>query len=93
MKIKNKRAMEGGMWWIIIGAIVAVVVAGIILFIVKGGLSAGKENIDVLAHCKSQGGRCVEADSEGKSTCTSNEAPYYKFGGCSVPKPYCCISK
>ena len=95
MKIKNKRAMEGGMWWIIIGAIVAVVVAGIILFIVKGGLSAGKDNIDILAHCKSQGGRCVDEDkdSEGKSKSPCpNEASYYKFSGCSATQ-YCCIPK
>jgi len=83
-------AMEGGMWWIIIGAIVAIIVAGIILFIIKGGLSTSKENIDALASCRSQGGRCVDEDSAGKSQCNSNEASYYKFGECSATE-YCCI--
>ena len=91
--MKNKKAMEGGMWWIIIGAIVAIIVAGVILFIVKGGLSAGKENIDILAHCESQGGKCINALlPDGKSPCASGEQSYYKFSGCSNTQ-YCCIPK
>jgi len=86
MSIKNKRAMEGGMWWIIIGAIVAIIVAGVILYIVKGGLSAGKENIDVLASCKSRGGEC-------KLSCPSGQDGFYKYGDCAKNNEYCCIPK
>lgn len=92
MTIKNKKSMEGGMWWIIIGAIVSIVVAGIILFIVKGGLSAGKENIDILASCGSRGGKC-------EVSCDSDKDRYFKFGGCpkdedmAVDDNYCCIPK
>ena len=84
--------MEGGMWWIIIGALVAIIVAGIILYIVKGGLSAGKENIDALASCKNRGGTC-------EASCTSDKDGYFKFGGCpdngnpTTPNNYCCIPK
>ncbi len=86
--------MEGGMWWIIIGAIVAVVVAGIILFIVKGGLSAGGKNIDALASCTNQGGHCEGVDpTNNKPKCSSTESSYYKFGGCSGNTLYCCIPK
>lgn len=92
MNIKNKKSMEGGIWWIILSAIVAVVVAGIIIYIVKGGLSAGGKNIDSLAKCESQGGRCAGADSDGKSKCKPNEASYHNFGGCSLAQ-YCCIPK
>ena len=80
--------MEGGMWWIIISAIVAIIVAGIVLYIVKGGLSAGKENIGALASCKSRGGDC-QAD------CGSDKDGFYKYGECGKDgKPdYCCIPK
>ena len=92
MSIKNKRAMEGGMWWIILGAIVAVAVAGIILYIVKGGLSAGKENIDILASCGARGGTC-------EVKCGPDKDSYFKFGGCpkdedtATDDNYCCIPK
>lgn len=84
--------MEGGMWWIIMSAIVVIIVAWIILHIVKGGLSAGKENINDLASCRSQGGRCLDEDSNGNSQCNPNEASYHKFGECSDTQ-YCCIRK
>jgi len=91
MTIKNKKAMEGGTWWIIIGAIVAIMVAGIILFIVKEGLFAGKDSVDFLGDCKGQNGVC-----ESKTTCDEKGPQYskfYKLGGCTGATDYCCIPK
>ena len=85
MKIKSKKSMEA-MWWIIMSAVVAIIVAGIILYIVKGGLSAGKENIDALASCKSRGGEC-------NSPCPSGQDGFYKYGECAKDNKYCCIPK
>ena len=52
--------MEGGTWWIIIGAIAAIMVVGIIIYIAKGGLFSGKKSIDFLGTCKAQGGTCSD---------------------------------
>lgn len=95
MRIKNKKAMEGGTWMIIVGAIVAIMIAGIILYIVKGGLETGKQNVDALASCESQGGHCKLRFCLGTKPCVSkcgtNEESYYEFG---CPKfNYCCLPK
>jgi hypothetical protein len=90
--MKNKKSMVGGMWWIILGAIVAIAFAGIMLYIVKGGLSTGKDNIDSLASCKSRGGTC-------EVSCGTDKDSYFKFGGCPKDEDtttvdnYCCIPK
>ncbi len=86
--------MEGGIWWVIIGAVVALVVAAIVISIVKGGLFAGKENVDALSSCQNQGGEC-----KTKENCGSDSNKFFKFGGCpddedsSEEDVYCCIPK
>lgn len=96
MRIKNKKAMEGGTWWIIIGAIVAIMIAAIILFIVKGGLYSGQDSVNFLQSCNGQGGVCLQ-----KGQCADGRE-FYKLGGCpdqkkTPPDPdgsdYCCIPK
>jgi len=88
--MNNKKAFEGGIWWIIIGAVVALIVAGMVLFIVGGGLSTGKQNVDLLASCRNQGGTC-------KETCVRDETGFYKSGNCpddpAGNNEYCCIPK
>jgi len=74
--MKNKKAVEGGMWWIIIGAVVAIAIGFIILFIVRGGLYTGKQNIDLLSSCKNQGGTCKES----KDSCGQDETAFFKIG-------------
>jgi len=82
--------MEGGIWWIIIGAVIALAVGIIVLYIVSGGLSAGRENINILSSCKTQDGEC-------KPTCNSGERTLPKFGGCPNDAQNkninCCIQK
>lgn len=91
MRIKNKKAMEGGTWWIIIGAIVAIMVAGIIIYIVKEGLFSGKESVKFLGDCEGQSGICETKDKcDGKGPTYSK---FYKLGGCTGTKNYCCIPK
>lgn len=94
MNIKNKKSMEGGTWWIIIGAIVAIMVAAIILYIVRGGLISGKESVDFLGDCKGQNGHCEPCDTATgcKSPCTSTESGFFQFRGCNENE-YCCIPK
>ena len=100
MKIKQKRAMEGGTWWVIVGAVVAIAIGVIILFVVKGGLFAGQKNVDFLSSCLNQGGHC-----EIKGGCGSDETSFYRLG-CpdedgdgkvdetkEKGKDYCCIPK
>jgi len=93
--------MEGGIWWIIIGAVIALAVGIIVLFIVSGGLNAGGENIDILSSCKTQGGKCEPGcdpnDPDCTSACGSDKREFYRFGGCPDDKEnkntYCCIPK
>jgi len=98
--MKNKRAMEGGMWWLIVGAIAALFVGAVVLYIVQGGLFTGKRNIDLLGSCKNQGGQCKE-----KGGCDFDETEFLSIG-CPFAedasgklnndeknKVSCCISK
>jgi hypothetical protein len=98
MKIKQKRAMEGGTWWLIVGAVLAIAISVIILFIVKGGLFAGKKNVDFLSSCKNQGGTC-------RIECKEDEIGFYGLncpdedgsgeidGSEKKENKYCCIKK
>ena len=97
--MKSKKSMEGGMWWIIMGAIVAIFVAGILLYYSKEGLSSGKKSLDFLGSCENQG-----EGAQCKIKCDSNENSFYKIGGCNKDsnsnniidkddKLYCCIPK
>lgn len=82
--------MEGGMWWTLIGVIVALVAGGAILYVVSGGLSTQKENIALLSSCKNQGGDCLK-------DCPAGYTGFYKYGcpGDKDPKEneWCCIPK
>ena len=87
--MKNKKS-QGGMWWWIVTAIVAIALGLMILFISKGWLLAGKENVALLSSCRNQGGECkLVSDSDF-------ERGFYK-SGCSKddddPGDYCCIPK
>jgi len=91
MRIKNKKAMEGGTWWIIMGAIVAIIVAGIIIFIVKDGLFQGKKGVEFLNSCGGQGGTCETKEDCDKKAGSSR---IYKFSECAKGSlDYCCIPK
>lgn len=91
MNIKNKKA-AGEMWWILVFAVVAIIVAGIVLYITQGGLFAGKQNVDALTSCENQGGECKTKDD-----CGPDSTKFFKFGGCpnnpDKTNKYCCIPK
>lgn len=88
------------MWFILVGAIIAIVVGGIYIYVIKGGLSAGGKNVGYLSSCKNQGGHCkIECDK-------STESGFFKSGGCpdedgsgkidgseQSGQDYCCILK
>jgi len=99
MSIKNKKAMEGGIWWIIIGAVIALAVGIVVLYIITGGLSAERENISILSSCETQGGtcKCDSSDPTCTSGCGPDDRKLRKFGGCppesDSSKIYCCIPK
>ena len=92
MRIKNKKAFEGGTWMIIVGAIAAIMVMLIVLFIVRGGLSTGGKNVDSLSKCETQGGDCKYPVWDGgkyKSPCSDSESSFYQLGCRSYY--YCCV--
>ncbi len=92
VKIKQKRAMEGGMWWIIIGGVGTLIMVGVVVWIVTGGLSRGDESIKYLSGCENQGGHC-------EKDCGAGDAKFYRLGGCpddgddEEDDVYCCIPK
>ena len=98
-KMKNKKSMEGGIWWLIVGGIAAIITMVVVLFILRGGLSSGKQNIEFLGSCENQGGHCEQS----KQSCKSDETSFYRIG-CNKDfngddkidendKLYCCIPK
>ncbi len=100
LKIKNSRA-ESTMWFILVGAIIAIVVGGIYLYVIKGGLSAGSKNVGYLSSCGNQKGVCRTTDTNSDSeTCIFKAGcPYDENGDGTVSDQekakgnYCCISK
>lgn len=85
--MRNKKAE--GMWWIIVGAIIAIVILGVILFIVPKGLFGQQKNVDLLSSCKNHKGHCVTDDK----MCSSSETGFYKLGCPETGEPgnTCCI--
>ena len=93
MKIKKK----GVDWGILTGAILVLIILGILLFIIPQRLLAGGKNVDYLGSCKNQGGTC-------KVNCGPDETGFFK-SGCPFDTngngkiddnekgDYCCIPK
>ena len=99
-KIKNSRA-ESTIWFILVGAIIAIIVGGIYLYVIKGGLFAGSKNVDYLSSCGNQKGICrptgASSDTEAcffKAGCTYDENGDGKIDESEKAKGnYCCIPK
>lgn len=82
--MKNKKAVDN-MWWIIIGAIVAIVVGASLLYIVRGGLATQQKNIAALSSCGNLGGRCSTTE------CPPAETSFSSYG-CDKNE-VCCVPK
>jgi hypothetical protein len=83
MKIFNKKA-SANMWWIIIGAVIALVVMIIlmVMFTEKSGkLETG------LSSCDGKGGTCVEKDND----CPKGTLSAPIFDCSTTDKPKCCL--
>ncbi len=92
----NKKSMDMNMFGILIGAIVVIIVAGSVIWIVKGGLFNSQQNVVYLSSCKNQGGTCRPGPD-----CLPGETGFYKNGCPEVvdgkikdaKSEYCCIKK
>lgn len=92
----NKKSMDMNMFGIISGAIVVIVVALLVIFIVKGGLFNSQKTVVYLSSCQNQGGTCRPGPE-----CLPGETGFYKNGcpdstGDKTADPkaeYCCIKK
>ena len=84
IKIKNKKGMDT-MWWTIIGAVLAIVAGGMLLYLYYGGFSTGGKNLAILSSCKTLGGEC-------QPKCPPGYASYEGYG-CPDDKTtkFCCI--
>ncbi len=85
----NMKLSKQGDIKIIATIILALVVLGIAIYIIKGGLIAGKKSADGLGDCKSRGGAGCQKDQSG---CGQGETAVYGYGGCKGDTSYCCIS-
>jgi len=96
------------LWEVIVFAIVAIVIGGVVVHIVVPGLFTQQKNVAFLSSCKNLGGICKEGkieSEEEKPTCGPNEAAAYKVGCpddvngdgkidvAESKRVYCCISK
>ena len=91
----NKKSMDMNMFGILIGAIVVIIVAGLVIWIVRGGLLTGEKNVVYLSSCKNQGGHCaVKCDSNTENGFYKNGCPDLTGDKTADPKAeYCCIKK
>lgn len=85
-------------WWIIVGAIVAILIGISIIFIVKGGLLTGQKNINILSSCKNQGGTCTSNPGcdQGGTSFLGYGCPYDENGDGNIDEnekknKNCCI--
>jgi len=62
-------------WNTITKAITAILIMGIVIYIVTGWLRGGNENITSFAECKSRGGTCADK-------CSAGQESFYKYGEC-----------
>ena len=98
--MKNRKG-DTGIWFILVGAIIVIVVGGIYLYIIKGGLSAGEKNVGYLSSCGNQKGICRPTDTNSDSeTCFFKAGcPYDESGDGKIDENekakgnYCCIPK
>ena len=84
------------MWWMLVFAIVAIAIGGIILYIVKGGLDTGGQNIAYLYSCKNHGGACREAATPDETCVYKSGCPDENGNGkidSTEKGDYCCIPK
>jgi len=81
---------QGETWWVIVGAIIVLIIAGIVLFIVPSGIFKQSKNVDYLSSCENQKGHCKPAASD----CQQGTSAFLGYG---CPKTqdgkdqYCCI--
>ncbi|MBI2655906.1 hypothetical protein HYX06_05800 [Candidatus Woesearchaeota archaeon] len=98
--MKNKKA-DTAMWFILVGAIIAIVIGGIYLYVIKGGLSVGEKNVGYLSSCGNQKGVCRTTDTNSDSeTCFFKAGcPYDENGDGKTDESekakgnHCCIPK
>ena len=95
--MKQKKAI-GDMWMIIVGALIAIAIGGVILFIVPKGLLAQEKNLDALSSCGNQGGECrVSCDESSEIGFFKSGCPFDKDGNGKIEGneigDYCCIPK
>lgn len=88
--MRSKKGVQGGMWMVLVMAIVAIAIGGIILMINSGALGQGNKDIKNIGSCESREGKC-------KPTCSADETGFYKSLGCpqddkaNKDNLYCCI--
>ncbi|MBI4453242.1 hypothetical protein HY636_01220 [Candidatus Woesearchaeota archaeon] len=82
--------MDISFWGVLIGAIVAIVIGGTILFIVRGGLFVGDKNVKILSSCKNFGGtceiKCLPGYTEFSKLGCPDDDKKKDFETCCVPK-------
>ena len=94
IKIRQKRG-ELETWHIVLGAIVAIVVASLVIYLVKGGLFTQQKNVNLLSSCKSLGGTCLNVELTNKD-CPSGYTNVYEYGcpdGEDKSLKTCCVPK
>ena len=91
----KKKGMEMGTFGILAGAIVVLIVAALVIWIVKGGLLAGEKNVVYLSSCKNQGGHCeIKCDPNTENGFYKNGCPDMTGDKTAdSAKEYCCINK
>lgn len=68
-KMNLNRKADANMWWIIIGAIIALVVLIVLMLIFTGKTNVLSKG---LLDCRSKGGECLPVGSDnGQSSCTN----------------------
>ncbi|MBI2665006.1 hypothetical protein HYX12_00090 [Candidatus Woesearchaeota archaeon] len=78
------------MWWIIIGAVIALVVMIILMVMFTdktGGVSRG------LLDCESKGGTCTNSNAEQCKTAGGTPSGTFSCSESSNPSGYCCFPK
>ena len=89
----TSRKADANMWWIIIGAVIALVVLIVLLFMFTGKSGALEGG---LLDCQSKGGECTQkvTDNNGDcvSTCRNNQRSYSSIFSCPtlISDDYCC---
>ena len=95
MKFKQKKGVVD--WWIIVGAVIALVMGAVLLSIYTTNLFGEGKNLQLLQSCKTLGGQCqpkpcAPNEKESEIGCSFDENRNGKIDD-NEKSGYCCISQ